>query len=447
VRSDTIAAIATAPGEGAIGIVRLSGPDVAAIGRAVFDGRLRDRRAVYGHVVHPLSGTPIEAGLGLLMLGPRSYTGEHTLELSVHGGAHSLRRVLDATLAAGARAAQPGEFSLRAFLNGRLDLAQAESVLALVRARTDAAADLALSGIEGRLSGKIRDLRGLCLETLAYLGARADFPDEDVPLRDLAPELDLLLRELEALVRGAEYGILQREGVRVVLAGRPNAGKSSLLNRLLGVERAIVTEIPGTTRDTIEEGANLLGLPVVFTDTAGLREAQDPVERIGVDRSRAAIAAGEVVVLVIDASHPLGETDRHLLAEYAQRPLVVALNKSDLGIAVRREELGVDRPAVHLSARTGEGLDRFTAVLRATVEQGARAPDDGTALSTVRQRDAARRALDYVCAARDGYLADVPEDLLSVDLGAAVRALGELTGEDATEDLLDTIFSRFCIGK
>lgn len=446
-RADTIAAIATAQGEGAIGIVRLSGPEAPAFGAALFDRRLHDRRAVYGHVIHPLSGRRIEAGLGLLLLGPRSYTGEHTLELNVHGGGHTLRRVLDAALAAGARAAQPGEFTLRAFLNGRLDLAQAESVLALVRARGDEAADLALRGLDGRLSGRIRAARSLCIETLAYLGARADFPDEDVPLRDVGPELDRLADELAALVRGADYGILQREGVRVVLAGRPNVGKSSLLNRLLGTERAIVTPVPGTTRDTIAESASLLGLPVVYTDTAGLRETPDPVERIGVERSHAAIAASELVVLVVDGSQPLHDTDRRLLRQHAERRLVVAANKLDLGVGLRDDDVCGVAPVLRVSAKTGTGIEAFEQALHALAEAGTRPPEDGAALSSVRQRDAARRALSHVCAARDGYRGGVPEDLVSVDIGAAVRALGELTGEDATEDLLDTIFSRFCIGK
>lgn len=447
-RSDTIVAIATAPGEGAIGIVRLTGPEARDIGCRVFDRPLRDRRAVFGRIRDPETSRVLDEGLATLMCAPRSYTGEDTVELSGHGGTRSLRRVFEAILAAGARAAEPGEFTLRAFLNGRMDLTQAEAVLDLVRARTDATVDLALGGLQGRLAEPIRRARSQALELLAYLGARADFPDEDVPLRDLGPELDALLCALDELVHGAEYGILQREGAQIAIAGLPNAGKSSLLNRLLGEERAIVTPVPGTTRDTIEESANLLGLPVVLTDTAGIRETADPVEQVGVERAHTAIGRSDLVLLVIDASRPMCPDDRALLDAHRDRRLVVALNKVDLGQVVTTGDPGFGYvPAVAVSALTGEGMGELQSALHATVLAGVQPPADGAALTTMRQRDAARRAADSVRAAGDGYQAGSPEDLLSVDLGAAVRALGELTGEDATEDLLDTIFSRFCIGK
>jgi tRNA modification GTPase len=447
-RGDTIAAISTPPGEGAIGIVRLSGWDVCDIAPRVFDRRLRDRRAVYGHILDALERRPIDTGLAVLMHGPRSFTGEDVLEINAHGGIRSLQRVLESVLAAGARVAEPGEFTLRAFLNGRLDLSQAEAVLQLVQARTDAGIDLALNGLDGRLSRSIREARQLALETLAYLGARADFPDEDVPLRDVRPELQQLADCLDELVRGAQFGIAQREGVRVALAGRPNAGKSSLLNRLLRAERAIVTPVPGTTRDTIEETANILGIPVVLTDTAGLRESLDQVEILGVERSHAAIERSAIVVLVIDASRSLDVEDQTLIARHAGAALVIALNKRDLGAAFQRDDpLLLGHPAAAVSALTGGGIDELEQLIRTTALGGSLPSAEGSALTTVRQRDAARRALAHVVAAREGYDSGAPEDLLAVDLGAAVRALGELTGEDATEDLLDTIFSRFCIGK
>ncbi len=447
-RTDTIAAIATPPGEGAVGIVRISGPDAETIGRMLFDRHLTDRRAVFGRMLDPETGKMLDEGLAVLMRGPRSYTGEDTIELNGHGGVRSLERLLEATLRAGARAAQPGEFTLRAFLNGRLDLTQAEAVLGVVQARTDAAVDLALGAVDGGLGGRIRDARSRALESLAYLGARADFPDEDVPLRDLSEELSALACELDALVAGAEYGILQRQGVRIAIVGRPNAGKSSLLNRLLGEPRAIVTEIAGTTRDTIEESADLLGLPVVLTDTAGIHETDDPIERAGMERTHAAAGRSEVIVVVIDATRPLAVGDAALLTSYAGRRLVVALNKVDLGAVVLPDAPVLSgAPAMPVSALTGDGIPQLVQILHAVALAGARPPDDGAALATIRQRDAARRAAEHVRSARDGYRAGAPEDLLAVDLGAAVRALGELTGDDATEDMLDTIFSRFCIGK
>ncbi len=447
-RADTIAAIATAPGEGAVGIVRVSGPDAAVIAERIVCGRLRDRRAVFARFRSPENGALLDEGLALLMRGPRSYTGEDVVELHGHGGTLTLRRLLEAALVAGARAAEPGEFTLRAFLNGRLDLTQAEAVLALVQARTAGAAELALAGLEGRLREPIRAARAAALELLAYLGARADFPDEDVPLREIRPELTALCERLDRLLAGAEFGLIQREGVRVAIVGRPNAGKSSLLNRLLRQERAIVTPVPGTTRDTLQESANLRGLPVVLTDTAGIRETVDTVERLGVERSRASAAASDLVLLVVDASEPLTGDDRTLLEEPFGARRVVALNKCDLPPAVNGDDPALaGLVAVPVSALTGDGLEALEQALYDAATAGTHRPAEGAALTTVRQRDAARRAAEHAHAALSGLDAGAPEDLLSVDLSAVVRALGELTGEDATEDLLDTIFSRFCIGK
>ncbi len=447
-RSDTIAAIATAPGEGAVGILRLSGPDAKAVAGRIMRGRLRDRRARFARFREPDTGRLLDEGIALLMRAPRSYTGEDVVELHGHGGGRVLRRLFEATLAAGARPAEPGEFTLRAFLNGRLDLTQAEAVLALVQARTDGAADLALAGLQGKLREPLRAARAAAMELLAYLSARADFPDEDVPLRDIGPALASLSEQLDQLVADAEFGILQREGVRIAIVGRPNAGKSSLLNRLLRHDRAIVTPVPGTTRDTIEETANLRGLPVVLTDTAGIREAVDAVERFGVERSRAAAAASDLLLVVIDASEPLTADDQTLLAMSAGAPCVAALNKCDLGAVVAPDALAAAGIcAIRTSALTGAGLDLLEEMLFEAATARRRPPAAGAALSTVRQRDAALRAAASVRAAYAGFASNAPEDLLSVDLSAAVRALGELTGEDATEDLLDTIFSRFCIGK
>jgi len=446
--SDTIAAIATASGEGAIGIVRISGPDALAVAKQLFAGHLVDRRAVFGAMRESNTGRKLDEGIAVLMRRPRSYTGEDTVELHAHGGVRSLRRIFEAVLTAGARAAEPGEFTLRAFLNGRMDLTQAEAVLQVVQARTDETVDAGLAAIDGHLGQSIAATRRLALETLAYLGARADFPDEDVPLRDISSELDALTDAAERLVRDAQYGILQREGVRIAILGRPNVGKSSLMNRLLGSDRAIVTPIAGTTRDTIEESTNIEGLPVVLTDTAGLRETSDAVERIGVERSRATAERSEILLLVVDASTSLDLDDLALLRLLPSLRRIVVLNKMDLTTVVEPDAAAfTGAPAVRVSARTGEGLDALRREIHELATGGAGRPEQGTALSTTRQRDAARRALAQLRRARLGYGAGLPEDLLSVDLAAAVRSLGEITGEDATEDLLDTIFSRFCIGK
>ena len=446
---DTIAAVATAPGDGAIGIVRVSGPETLQIAGVVVGRTLLPRHATYATFRHPRDGRVLDEGLAVFMPGPASYTGEDVLELQGHGGRRSILRLLEGVLSAGARAAEPGEFTLRAFLAGRMDLTQAESVLALVEARTDVAADLALDGLAGHLGGRLRAARLQALEILAYLSARADFPDEDVPLRALDGELDALHLELRGLLAGADFGILHREGVRVVIAGPPNAGKSSLLNLLLGQERAIVTQIAGTTRDTIEEAANVLGLPVVFTDTAGMRVGQDSVERLGISRSLDAVSRADLVLLVLDGSTPMSAEELASLGAFTEIPLLVVLNKSDLGRALpeaQLEPLGA-APNVVLSALTGDGVDELRRLIYDVCVGGDMRPPAYGALSTVRQKAVAERAAAHVAAAVAGYASGAPEDLLSVDLQAAVHALGELTGEDATEDLLDTIFSRFCIGK
>lgn len=454
---DTIAAIATPPGEGGIGIVRLSGRDALAILAHVFAplrvGVWRPYRMRYGRVVEP-DGATIDEALAVYMRAPRSFTAEDAAEISVHGGPLVLERVLQRVLAAGARAASPGEFTMRAFLNGRLDLAQAEATLDIITARTNAALALAEAQLGGWLSAELARIRELALGPLAYCTALVDFPEDEVEAQEIVAPLETALQALEALVASAQQGIVYRNGIRATLIGRPNAGKSSLLNALLRADRAIVTPIPGTTRDTLEETANLGGVPVVLTDTAGIVDSDDPVERIGVARSRQALKVADLLLMVVDASQPVADADREIAALTEGRRAILVLNKTDLltetALGQLREYQSVRRESfaavVAVSALTGRGLDALgSAVARQALGGAARA--DGRMLTSARHRDALQRAAGHLRDALAGATSGVSADLLAVDLTAALSALGEVTGDAVGDDLLHAIFSRFCIGK
>ena len=452
--SDTIAAIATPGGSGGIGVVRMSGPESLWIARRV-TRRTRDPKPRYAHLVQVFDGNDdlIDQALLLFMPGPRSYTGEDVAELSCHGGPVALRRVLDTVLAAGARPAGPGEFTLRAFLNGRLDLAQAEAVADLVAAPTPAALAVAANQLAGRLSDAVGEMRTACLDLLAQLEAEVDFDADEVPPMDravLASSLESLHQRLQDALATAGRGIMQRHGVRVALVGSPNVGKSSLMNALLSTDRAIVTEIPGTTRDVLEESVDLDGVPIVLSDTAGLRETHDPVETLGVERSSRALESADAVVLVLDASRPLLGNDQSAAARVrrAAKPTIVALNKRDLPHAVRAadaRDLAPRAPVVHTAAIREDVSELRQALRQVTGLAGA---DGGLALvASVRHQEALSRARDELAGARRAVADDEPSDFVSIGVRGAVNALGEITGETATEDLLDVIFSKFCIGK
>lgn len=457
---DTIAGIATALGEAGIGVLRISGPDARPILQRLFRpaGRLgtwtpESHRMVYGHVIDPETGAVVDEAMAVWMQAPRSYTRQDVVEIQTHGGATVLRSALGLVLAAGARLAEPGEMTLRAFLNGRLDLAQAEAVLDVVRARTEAGLQVAQAQLGGALSQEIRQARAALLEVLAHLSALIDFPEDDVPPQAIRPQLDEAERVLAELLKTADRGILLREGLRVAIVGRPNVGKSSLLNRLLRHERAIVTEIPGTTRDLLEESLSIRGIPVVLADTAGIRETSDVVEALGVARSRAALERADLVLLVLDASQPLTDEDRALAASVAGRPVIIVWNKIDLLDGASRPEAHdaplPEAPWVEVSARTGEAIADLEALVWELVMGGQVVATTGreALVSNPRHKAAIRTALNNLRAARSGLDEGLPADFLTIDLTAAVNALGEITGETATEDLLDVIFSRFCIGK
>ncbi len=454
---DTIAAIATAvaPGLGSVAIVRMSGPAAESIGRTLFRAPGQQvwdsHRVLYGHVVDPASGERVDEALLLLMKAPRSFTREDVVELHCHGGLIAVQRVLALVLAHGCRRAAAGEFSQRAFLNGRLDLTRAEAIGDLIAARSQRAAQLAMAGLDGGLQRRITALREQLLDQLAELEARVDF-EENLPPLDAAAvvaALTAVRQALEALVAEARQGELLRDGLRVAIVGRPNVGKSSLLNRLSRRERAIVTDTPGTTRDLLESELVLEGVPLTLLDTAGIRPTSDAVERLGIARSRAALAAADAVLLLFDLTTGWSDDDqelRDLVPEGAV--LLLVGNKADAaGLATGAvAPTGPGFPLeVAISARTGEGCDVLVETLLqrcgATELQGLQGARNG------RQRELAAAAAAALGRSLEAAAAQLPWDFWTIDLRAAVRSLGEITGEEVSEAVLDRVFARFCIGK
>jgi tRNA modification GTPase len=442
-----------------------------ASGKPVSADSIESHRLMFGYVRDPRTGQQVDEALAVLMRAPRSYTREDVVEIDCHGGMIPLQEVLGLCLREGARLAQPGEFTLRAFLNGRLDLAQAEAVLDVVRARSAEGLRMAVEQLKGGLSERVRGIRARLLRVLAHLEANIDFPEDDVPPADVLPDLHAALNDLQALIASAGTGMVFRQGIRTALVGRPNVGKSSLLNALLRVDRAIVTPIPGTTRDTLEEVATLRGVPFVLTDTAGLREhhhTADPIEKIGMERTRRALAEADLVVMVFDGSQPLSPADMSIIEEVKRggpAARLAVLNKSDLPRALNPEQLalvlagalvqaaeasetGKALEIVEASATRPGGTDALEEKMAELVLRGRVLPAPGEAtITSVRHLDALQRARQHVEAAIASGEQRVPAAFVAVDLHSALSALGEITGETVGEDLLDEIFSNFCIGK
>ena len=442
---DTIAAISTPLGEGGIGIVRLSGKDALPIVQGLFDRQLQNRRLVYGHIVDPETGEVIDEALAAYMKAPHTYTREDVVEIDCHGGPLPLQRILGLALRCGARVAYPGEFTLRAFLNGRLDLAQAESVLDVIQSRTRASLRLAVQGLGGKLSEPIKEVRRSLMDILAYLTARIDFPEDEVGEQDVKGPLEKAQATLQHLIANADAGIVYRQGVRTAIVGRPNVGKSSLLNRLLRQSRAIVTPIPGTTRDTLEETVNLKGVPFILIDTAGIMKSNNVVEELAVERSRKAIEQADFVLFVIDASEPLANSDKELTDFLAEKTALVVANKCDLPRQAGLDELPWLQ--VSTSALTGEGLEELESAMVNSVLGGKIVTSDALLVTNPRHKEALQRAERHLAHAGTAVEEKLPDDFVTIDLTAALNALGEITGETVTDELLDTIFSRFCIGK
>jgi tRNA modification GTPase len=456
-KEDTIAAVATPVGEGGVGIVRVSGADAERIAAALFvraetkNGRLKSHMLHYGTIRDPKSDKILDQVLLTIMRKPRSYTGEDVVEVHCHGGVFVVHRILGVVLAQGARYAEPGEFTKRAFLNGRLDLAQAEAVLDLIAARTEKGADLALSQIKGELSNWIGDLREQLLDILAQVEAAIDFPEDEIELLDrpaLVAKIDAIREKINVITATYEWGRLFREGAKVCICGRPNVGKSSLFNALLGEERVIVTPIPGTTRDVIEESINLDGLPVVLWDTAGIRDAIDEVERIGVNLSREHLEKSEAVVVVLDGSMRLTDEDRIFLSSTTKKMGLVAINKIDIEQRVDRDQLRQivgDKNIVTVSATQGHGIEELRKSLRELILHTDMEPS--FVLTNLRHKSALLCGEQALANAGLALYETQPPELVAVALQEARESLEEVVGVIQKDDVLELIFSKFCIGK
>ena len=478
-QNDTIAAIATPPGIGGIGVVRVSGPEAFAFVHPLLrqPGGCTDippsHLLTYGLIVDPTTEEIVDEVLAAFMCAPRTYTREDVVEIQGHGGPLVLQRILRLVLAQGARMANPGEFTLRAFLNGRLDLAQAEAVMDLIDAQTEAGQRLAMQQLRGHISTQLQEARQSILAVVARIEASIDFPEEEVPTpqpEELRSLITIGLRQVDALLAGSEQGRLYRQGLRTAIIGRPNVGKSSLLNALLRSERAIVTPIAGTTRDTVEEVANLRGIPLHLIDTAGITPSDDPLEQMGVQRSRSAAESADVVLLVFDGAEPLTGQDRKVSEELkimgfgggadttlqestvrgSLRPVVVVINKAD-----RERRLEIEKvhcmwpgaPFVVTSTLSGEGLAELEETVANLVLAGKTLHSESALVTSARHQEALRLAAEHLQASLVPLDRGLPLDFVSIDLRAAYDALGEITGETASDDLLDKIFSEFCIGK
>ncbi len=439
-RPDLIAAIATASGRGGVGVIRISGPDIAPLARAVLGSVPAPRRATFSRFLDR-EGETLDEGIALHFVAPHSFTGEHVLELQGHGGPVVLNLILARCLELGARLAEPGEFSRRAFQNGKLDLAQAEAVADLIEAASAEAARSAVRSLSGAFSARITELVDAVIRLRMLVEATLDFPEEDVDFLEQADafgRLDTISTRVAAVRSQAKQGALLREGLTVVLIGQPNVGKSSLLNQLAGYDAAIVTEVAGTTRDTVREAIQIRGVPLHIVDTAGLRETGDPVEKLGIARTWAAIGKADMALLLVDAAHGLGERETAILARLPDGPRLTIHNKIDVtGEAPRAEE-----GEVWLSARTGAGVDLLREKL--LVAAGWQAAGEGAFMARARHLDALDRAAGHLAMAREstGQL-----ELFAEELRLAQSALSEITGEFTADDLLGEIFSTFCIGK
>ena len=455
--TDTIAAIATPLGESGIGVIRISGSKAYDVGDAIFQSKSslplaqrRDRSIQYGLIVDD-DGKAVDEVILLIMKGPRSYTAEDVLEIQCHGGRQSLSEILGLVLRHGARLANPGEFTQRAFVNGRIDLAQAEAVMDVIQAKSAQGLTSAVSQLEGRLSRVVGDMRLHLTDFITRLEVTVDYPEEDleeIEVPDIAGAIREMEQRLDAMLAESKSGRMMRDGVMAAIAGTPNAGKSSLLNRFLETERAIVTDVPGTTRDVIEEWITIQGVPICLVDTAGIRSTDDTVEQIGVRRAKEYMDRADIILVVVDQSRPLQEEDRQILETARGRQALIVLNKEDLQPAFATEELqSYGLPLLSISASTGAGMGELKdAMLSLALKQGLMAAQSALLANTrhielVRQsREALQRALDTI-------EAGMPVDCAIVDIREAWELLGSITGDTVHDDIIEEIFSRFCLGK
>jgi len=454
---DTIAAIATPLGEGGIAIIRVSGPDAVEAVDKIFKGRKSlstvDSHTIhYGHLVDE-SGEVLEEVMVSVMRAPRTFTREDVVEVNCHGGIVSVKRVLDLVLAQGVRMAEPGEFTKRAFLNGRIDLSQAEAVIDLIRAKTDRAMKVAVNQVQGKLSKLIGQLRHQLIELMAHIEVTIDYPEHDVDevTRNLLSEKSRWVQdEIGKLLRTAKQGKILREGLSTVIVGRPNVGKSSLLNSLLQEVKAIVTDIPGTTRDIIEEYVNVRGVPLRLVDTAGIRETEDIVERIGVERSREMLSQADLVLLVLNFGEKLTEEDRNLLTVVKPMNAIIIVNKTDLPQKIDLDEvrnLAGDLPLVTISVKEEKGIEQLEEAISSLFFAGSVQSDDLTYVSNARHIQLLNEAHRTIGEAIDAVESGLPVDMVAFDIRRTWELLGEVVGDAVSDDLVSQIFSQFCLGK
>lgn len=455
---DTIAAVATAYGEGGIGIIRISGEKALSILEEVFEfagetSQIVNRRMTYGRIVDRENEQIIDEVLAIYMKGPKTYTAEDVVEINCHGSMVSLRKTLALVLRKGARLAEPGEFTKRAFLNGRLDLSQAEAVIDIIKAKTDRSFDVAMSQLEGALSLRVTEIRQKLLDLLVDITVNIDYPDEDIEelTYDKIEENILLIGEMiEKLLSTADTGRMIREGIRVAIVGKPNVGKSSLMNSLLRETRAIVTEIPGTTRDTIEEAISIRNIPVYLVDTAGIRETSDEVERLGIERSKAAFNEADFIIFIMDGSSAISDEDREIASYLDGRNSVVLINKNDLERGFTNDdvrELVNDPVIIETSLINNEGIEEIENHIEELVYGGELSQHDSTMVNNVRHIELLKQSRDSLRDAMEMTLAREALDFIEVDVRNAYDLLGEITGETVSDDIINEVFARFCLGK
>jgi len=456
---DTICAISTPIGEGGIGIVRISGKDAILIADKIFfPKRNKKLSALPSHTIHygeirDDSKEKIDETLISIMKAPNTYTKEDVVEINCHGGAVPLKRVMELVLKNGARLAEPGEFTKRAFLNGRIDLSQAEAVIDIINSKTDDSLRLAVNQLSGILSKKVNAIREELISIIASVEASIDFVDENIEFIsrvEMGKRIKRALDEIETLITTADEGKIYKEGIATAIIGRPNIGKSSLLNALLKEERAIVTSVPGTTRDVIEEWVNIQGMPLRILDTAGIRHTEDIVEIEGVKRSREAIKRADLILLLIDGSIKLKEEDKSLIEEVGDKRLIVLLNKSDLLSVVKEDDIKKflpDKEVVSISALTGDGIDSLRSVIHSLLFKGRITAGERPIITNLRHKTALEKTKKALETLEGSLKNEMSEEFLAVDLRGALNALGEITGETATEEILNRIFEEFCVGK
>lgn len=455
---DTIAAISTPIGSAGIGIVRLSGKRAVTIAESIFRGKKKKLAEApafsitYGHIIN-MNEEVIDEVLVSVMRAPKSFTAEDVVEINCHGGVVAVRKVMEMVLKGGARLAEPGEFSKRAFLNGRIDLAQAESIIDLINAKTEKSLQVAVGQLTGTLSDKIRYMRRQLLELIAHIEAGIDFPEDDIEeitVTIIKKRLFEVLGDIRMLLETADTGKIFREGIKTVIIGKPNVGKSSLLNALLREKRAIVTDVPGTTRDIIEEVVSIRGIPLKLVDTAGIRDTEDFVEKIGVERSKEMFIGADLVLFMTDASTGLTEEDREIIKLMKNKNSLVIINKTDLKKQTDFSEIkGLvgEKDTVEMSLLTGEGLEVLEEKIEQLVYAGRVFVQDDVMITNIRHKNSLALVQKSLEEAVNTINAEMPVDCVAIDLKAAWETLGEITGETVSEDLIDQIFSQFCIGK